>query len=154
MNRVAVAIAKQRELEAKGEAARLIATGGFAPTFNVSSKPHHEWVEKEIRQRGAGDALCSGPKMASANTVEDAIMIRDFCRTNSVDQFLIVTSQFHLVRCRLIFNALFKPIEVSFLAAPNSISLPRAQGQHETAAIKQLRAQGGVIWDGRLYSLT
>ena len=102
---------------------------------------------------GRSSYLRSGRSLQSAHTVEDAIVIKDYCAANDIASFVVVTNAFHLARTKLVFDAIFNPIAVNVLAAADPDNIGDSDFAHETDAIGRLRTQGGVLWDGKSYPL-
>lgn len=97
--------------------------------------------------------LQSGDKLQSAHTVEDAILIKNFCIRNDVERFLVITNEFHLLRSKLVFDAIFSPSSVDVVAAANPTEIGNSHLLHEREAINRLEAQGGVFWEEKFYPL-
>ena len=131
----------------------LVATGGFGINFNNSTEPHHIWVENEVKRRGHASMLQSGDTLQSVHTVEDAILIKNFCIRNDVERFRVITNEFHLVRSKLVFDAIFNPSSVDVVAAANPIEIGNSHILHERDAINRLESQGGIFWEDKFYPL-
>lgn len=153
-SRISFAISMLEHVKPENHPVFLLATGGFGDNFNTSNMPHHIWVETELKRRGYSLFIRSGESLKSAHTVEDAFLIKDYCARNDVHSFAVITNEFHLARSRLVFGAIFDPISASVFAAKNPIETRHTEFEHETAAIKQLEMQGGVLWGDKLYPLS
>ena len=152
-SRIAYAVSILERAKPEHQPVFLLSTGGFGDNFNTSHTAHHIWVEAELKKRGYSAYVRSGRNLASAHTVEDAILIREYCAKNDVRSFAVVTNKFHLARSRLVFDAIFDPVSVSVLGADNPIEIRQSDFEHESAAIQQLETQGGVLWGDDFYPL-
>lgn len=152
-SRISLAISMLENHAPQNHPVFLVATGGFGIKFNNSTKPHHVWVENEVQRRGHASMLQSGDTLQSAHTVEDAILIKSFCIRNDVERFRVVTNEFHLMRSKLVFDAVFNPSSVDVVAAANPIEIGNHHLLHETDAINRLEAQGGVFWEDKFYPI-
>lgn len=152
--RIAYAISILERAKSENQSVYLLSTGGFGDNFNTSNTAHHIWVEAELKKRGYSSHIRSGERLGSAHTVEDAILIREYCTRNDVRSFVVVTNEFHLARSQLVFDAIFDPISVTVLAADDPIEIRQTDFEHESAAIKQLETQGGVLWGNEFYPLS
>lgn len=130
-------------------ASSLILTGGFGASFNLSQDPHsthlRRYVESHPSWTGGSAILeCS----QSSNTVEDALGVRSVLETSG-NHICVVTSDYHIERSELIFNALLPDLTIEMVSVPAPISdEERAQlEQHEQHAITALKKQGGIFID-------
>ena len=153
-SRIAYAISILERAKSENQSAYLLSTGGFGDNFNTSNFAHHVWVEAELKKRGYSSHVRSGERLGGAHTVEDAILIREYCARNDVRSFAIVTNEYHLTRSQLVFDAIFDPVSVTVLAADDPIEVQQQDFEHERAAIKQLETQAGVIWNDEFYPLS
>lgn len=152
-SRISFAVSVLEDQKPVDQRTYLVATGGFGDGFNTSKTPHHVWVEAELKKRGLSSNLRSGETLQSEHTVEDAILIKNYCTVHDVQSFLVVTNEFHLARTKLVFEAIFNPLSVNVLAAENPTEIGDRDFAHERDAIERLEAQGGVFWRGQLYPL-
>ncbi|MBV7314466.1 YdcF family protein [Shewanella sp. NIFS-20-20] len=106
----------------------LVCTGGFGEHFNQSPRPHGEWVKAALMAKGIpADQFL--PCILSRFTFEDASLCVNALQTLSIDTLTIVTSDFHLPRVRLIFDALllhrppplFHASQLVYMAAPTPL---------------------------------
>jgi hypothetical protein len=143
MNRISKAI----ELQKRHPEIVILATGGFGSHFNTSAVPHRELLYRYLHQQGASIDRASPNDMLSSNTVEDITMIVRFLTSASRgrERCGIVTSKFHMARCRYIFECLAVTNSVDFFEASDPSSLDPATSRHETIALAQLQAQGGIL---------
>jgi hypothetical protein len=143
--------AKAIELQTAHPESVLLATGGFGSHFNTSSVPHRELLHQYLLQQGAVIDPGASNDLLSSNTVEDAIMILKFSASQGSERCGIVTSKFHIARCRYIFECLARLDFVQFFVADDPPSLNPEIFRHEAAALSLLQAQGGVLIDSVLH---
>lgn len=129
----------------------LLATGGFGAHFNISTTPHREWVYRALAARRARFDRAGDGDLLSANTVEDIAMIAAFAAKRGFQHIEIVTSHFHAPRCHFIAACLAPSMALTIIAADDLADLEPERRDHETRALAQLNAQGGVVVDGVLY---
>lgn len=146
LSRVECAIA----IHARTPKSRIIATGGFGEHFNTTEIPHCELVHRHLAELGFQLSVDSAEDLLSSNTVEDVQMIVAFTASRGCDHYAVVTSEFHLARCRYIFDCL-EPKRVDLYCGNDPPSLDPAIVRHENKALAQLVGQGGVIIDSVLH---
>lgn len=136
-------------LAGQNPAWKVLLTGGFGPHFNVTSRPHTDYVRDYLVERGLDTNRLLAPAL-SLNTLEDATMSLRILKMSRVEMAVIVTSDFHVPRSQFIFEQLFKQagIGLSFIGVPvrdgSEIDLP-ARIMHEQQALARLRALTRVL---------
>jgi hypothetical protein len=148
LSRIDAAIAKQRQ----EPDSVIVATGGFGAHFNSTETPHREYVHRRLEAEGAVIDRAEAGDLLSSNTVEDIGLIVAFTESRSVDEYCIVTSQFHAARCHFIIDCLAAKHTVEVLAADDPLTLPLEAREHEDRSLRQLSAQGGVVVGTVLHS--
>lgn len=128
----------------------ILATGGFGLHFNASELPHRELVHRALSARGALYDDADVGDLLSSNTVEDATMIAAFAKSRHLTHYAVVTSGFHLPRCRYIFACL-ETQHIDFFAADDPADLDPEIVRHEASALALLVAQGGIVVDDLLH---
>ncbi|RBL89777.1 YdcF family protein [Chitinophaga flava] len=118
---------------------KLVCTGGFGQHFNTTDKPHHYYAKKYLMDRNIpADAFLTCPP--SSNTIEDFQMTKDLVLEEKPDILVIITSDFHLSRAKVLYNKIINYPKVVFI--PASSSLPKEQLlpllEHESRALKKL----------------
>lgn len=134
-----------------GKDTKLIATGGYGSHFNKTARPHRDYVNEELINLGIPITAIENSGFLSANTVEDAILIKDFISRYSISEVTVVTSAFHIDRCRVIFECVMPDCRFAFLAARNPSRMDSSTSSHERTAIAAIEAQGGVEYEGQLF---
>lgn len=101
-------IARARVLQAiqllhERPAAHYLPTGGFGQHFNTSSRAHWEWCVDFALSAGLKEQRIL-PGLTSSNTSEDMRMLAEWAQKNRVSTLIIVTSDFHIMRSRLLWS--------------------------------------------------
>lgn len=130
----------------------LLATGGFGSHFNSTDTPHRELVYRYLEGAGATIDRAEACDLLSSNTVEDIALIVAFTKARGIAEYCIITSRFHVARCRFIVDCLAKNQAVTMVAADDPADLAADASDHESRALRQLTEQGGVIIGGVLHS--
>lgn len=124
----------------------LVLTGGFG-SFNATEKPHAEYLKAfAISHLVPAEDILLCP--LSSHTVDDAThSLGMLVKRQVISRVIVVTSDFHVERARLIFNAVYHDVLVDFVgvtAPMSSGSLEKAR-QHEAKALERLQGQEGVL---------
>ena len=138
----------------RGEAARqllagrpgwkLLLTGGFGAHFNTTDKPHAYYLQRWLQGRGVADEVFL-PWALSRNTLEDASLARPIVAAAGTTRAVVVTSDYHLDRARLVFEREFAGTTVAweFVATCTDESRSRldlaALRKHEREALARLK---------------
>lgn len=100
---------------------KILPTGGFGPHFNVTDKPHAHYSNRYLISRGVPeDDILEG--VESSNTFEDAKFSWHVIRKFGVGRVIVVTSDFHIPRARIIFKRKFPEIRLSFAGSKTHLS--------------------------------
>jgi len=125
---------------------KVIVTGGYGQHFNTSDEPHAHHVTRFLLEGGV--AAADMTQIAdSSNTVDDARLSMPVVERFDVRVLCVITSDFHQERAGLIFGVFYPHHALEVIGEPTELSPEQRQRacEHETRAIQQLRAQGGVI---------
>jgi uncharacterized SAM-binding protein YcdF (DUF218 family) len=156
--------------------ATLLVTGGYG-RFNPAPRPHAHYMAVYLIEQGVDpDHILA--QVESAHTVEDAALTcrllgelvrsghRDIPFTTTENAFLaeastdlsvgsiiVVTSEVHVPRARLIFEHFYDPAQLTFVGTPDAFSAKHLQKQnaHEVEQIARILQQGGVLYRGKLF---
>lgn len=129
---------------------KVIVTGGHGDNFNRAPLPHRAYCNAALIRKGVPEAHLEPSGFLSANTVEDAMMIAAYAAEHRLRRFQVVTSSFHLARCRMIFACVAADLAIDFHPAEDPAEI-EAYVAHEARARARIVDQGGVIWGGRLF---
>ncbi|WP_373475320.1 YdcF family protein [Sphingorhabdus sp.] len=147
LRRIASALERQRG----DRSLVLLATGGFGRHFNSTETPHRELVYRHLEAMGATIDRADASDLLSSNTVEDIALIVGMTKTRGIDAYCIITSRFHVARCRFIVDCLADKQSVNIIAADDPVELAAEASAHEIRALRQLSDQGGVMVGDFLY---
>lgn len=121
----------------------VLCTGGWGKHFNISKKPHAFYAKEYLVKNGVSPQ-CFLDFALSANTVEDAVKVKEIISKFTEPHLVVVTSDFHLERAKLIFDEILKGYTIRFMGA--SVELPEEQRKktiaHEKKAIKSIIKNG------------
>jgi len=132
---------------------RLMVTGGFGAHFNDSRWPHRELVHGLLSSMDVVfDPLQPG-SLESCNTIEDMVLIGEIVTSEHIATCFIITSAFHVSRCRVIFDCVLPECSVVFVAAQDPDGLPADVIEHEKTSIEKIIHAGGIRWKNNWYPM-
>jgi len=121
----------------------VLCTGGWGKHFNISKKPHALYAKEYLLKNGVS-SQCFLDFALSANTVEDAVKVKEIISTFTEPHLVVITSDFHLERAKLIFTEIVKGYTIQFMGA--KVELPEEQRKkmvaHEKRAIRSIMERG------------
>jgi uncharacterized SAM-binding protein YcdF (DUF218 family) len=117
---------------------KILCTGGFGKHFNTTSLPHAKYAADYLKQRGvpAEDIL---EYVISSNTIEDALKTKHIIQNYNFKNLVVITSDFHIERARILFNRYLQDENLIFIEAISTLderSLKKLI-QHEASALKK-----------------
>ena len=127
---------------ARNPGARMLPTGGWGDHFNTTDKPHGYYTRQYLMAHGVPKAdflECA----ESANTIQDAQLVRPIVRRHEIDELVVVTSDFHIPRAQFLFKREFPDLRLSFSAAKTHLpdeELGRLK-EHEKRALARLKQE-------------
>jgi len=95
---------------------KVLCTGGFGEHFNKTQLPHAHYVKNYLIKRGILEAAFLEFTL-SGFTFEDASLSTSILEQNHIKDAILVTSDFHINRAKLIFTSIFPKINFTFSAA-------------------------------------
>nr|WP_269902795.1 YdcF family protein [Shewanella nanhaiensis] len=95
---------------------KLICTGGIGAHFNITSTPHAQYLKNYLINKGVPQ-INFLPLVESQFTFEDALLAREVIEVYDITSIVLVTSEFHLPRAKLVFSTMFPQITFHYLAA-------------------------------------
>lgn len=129
----------------KSGACKIVLTGGFGPHFNTTGKPHAHYLKQNL----LNENICENDILAlieSRHSVEDATLSRWIIAEYQPEEIIIITSDYHFDRAKMIFDAVYAPFtDFSFsLASTDNIdpAILDELIQHEKVAIQDLLDHG------------
>jgi len=121
----------------------ILCTGGWGKHFNTSNLPHSYYAKEYLLKKGISESNFLESAISN-NTVDDAVKIKEIISKHKKLKLLIITSDFHLNRTKLIFKEVLKEYTLEFVAAENN--LPRHQLkkiiEHEKKSINKIIENG------------
>lgn len=123
-------IAKERALKArdlflKEKDVVILITGGFGSHFNTTTHSHASYLKQYLLQQGIPETYFLGFAL-SGHTVEDAVMAKKIIDTHLIRSIVVVTSDFHTMRVRIVFTKVFdKSYTISFFGAKSSMNFSK-----------------------------
>lgn len=134
-------------LYTNNEHTRILCTGGFGEHFNKSIQPHAYHAKRFLISKGVREADFL-EFASSSNTVEDFRKSKSIIEKESPAILLIVTSDFHMERVKILHDLILNYPAVVFIPAKSSLMeielIPLIN--HEKKAIKQLRDNNFVLY--------
>lgn len=112
---------RYQQLKAYGPV-KVLCTGGFGEHFNVSTQPHGELQKQHMQQLGVAESDFL-TVISSRFTFEDASLSLQPIKSLNIPRFEVVTSGFHLIRVRFIFDNLFVDHCITYHGAPSPVSI-------------------------------
>lgn len=115
---------------------KILCTGGFGEHFNTTDTPHAGYLKQWLVSKGVneGDIL---PPLISSNTYEDIKGVDNAVRDKSSELLIVVTSDFHMKRVRLLYKMLVSHVNVVFVPAISTLDKDEltTRIEHEESAI-------------------
>ncbi|WP_104382283.1 YdcF family protein [Sphingobacterium sp. HMA12] len=121
---------------------KIVCTGGFGAHFNTADQPHYFYAHKFLRGKGvAENALMEG--VLSTNTIADFELSKALVMDASPEILLVITSDFHMERARILYRQYIGYPKVVFIPAVSSLSEEQLAPliAHESRAVKKLREE-------------
>ena len=116
----------------------ILCTGGHSAAFNPSVVNHGEYTQQALRSRGVP---CSAflPVAPSMFTFEDATLSKPILESHQIQSALIVSSEFHIKRVKLIFDYIYQGVDVNYQAAESPVSTQELMrlAEHERNVIER-----------------
>lgn len=119
---------------------KILCTGGFGEHFNTTDVPHAQYAKEALVKMG----VCENDFLTfvlSSNTYEDFEKAKTIIEQELPDLLIVVTSDFHMERVKLLQKRILNYPKVIFIPAKSNLSeselLPLIN--HEKSAIERLR---------------
>lgn len=135
------------DLYDKDKEIKILCTGGFGKQFNRTNIPHATYAHSYLISKGVNkkDFL---PDVHSSNTVDDFRMAKEVITKEEPEMLIIVTSDFHIKRAKLLHNLLMNYPFTIFVSAKSSLSQKELEPLilHEKKAIQALEDNNYIIY--------
>ncbi len=125
----------------------ILATGGFGGHFNRTGTPHNEYVRRGLTNLGVPDLGIITKGLESSNTVEDALLIKQYLGDKFEPSLHIITSSYHIKRVQLVFRAVLPDTEMLFVSPLTPVEVPPNLLEHEADSYNGMLARG-YIYNG------
>ena len=118
---------------------KIICTGGFGAHFNKTEKPHSYYAKQFLIARGVPEETFLDSPLTS-NTIEDFTTTKDLIYREKPDIVVIITSDFHMARAKILYKNIVNYDRVLFISAASSLSEEELKPllEHEEKAIESL----------------
>jgi uncharacterized SAM-binding protein YcdF (DUF218 family) len=117
----------------------IICTGGFGEHFNTTSFPHAKYAADYLIKNGVPpDNILE--YVISSNTIEDALKTKSLIENLQVKNLVIITSDFHMKRAKLLFKKYLNDQNLTFIEARSTLDKDVLEKlkEHEQKAILKL----------------
>jgi len=115
---------------------KLLCTGGFGEHFNLTNIPHGQYLQEYLISKGVPSS--SFIEIAhSSFTLQDATLSKPILQRHAITHCILVTSDFHMERAKLVFNQVFPNVDFVYSSAETLVSEDEFQKliEHEQKAI-------------------
>lgn len=119
--------------------AKVVVTGGHGAHFNTARLSHGAYLRGFLGRHGIPESAFLGV-VESANTVEDARLMRGLVRDHGIEHLVVVTSDFHMPRARWVFERTYPSVPLTFVASRTHAS----SSEISTLRLKERRAMQRV----------
>lgn len=121
----------------------ILCTGGWGKHFNTSNLPHAYYAKEYLIKKGVLESHFLKPALSN-NTVDDAVKVKDIISDHKNPKLLVITSDFHLNRTKLIFKEILKKYPIEFLGAENNLLRNQLKKivEHEKNSINKIIKNG------------
>lgn len=121
---------------------KFLCTGGFGDHFNTTAIPHAEYLKCWLVAKGVSDSNFL-PSVISSNTKEDLQGLNEAMKGLSTELLIVVTSDFHIERVRILFDTSVCYENVIFIPAISHLNEEELHRRiaHEEQVVKLLKQQ-------------
>ncbi|MFT5756043.1 MAG: uncharacterized SAM-binding protein YcdF (DUF218 family) [Alteromonadaceae bacterium] len=95
---------------------KILCTGGFGQHFNSTNVPHGKYLQDHLMSKGVPASSFIDIALSSF-TREDATLSKPILEKHSIMDVILVTSDFHMKRAKLVFNRILPNIEFVYSEA-------------------------------------
>lgn len=121
----------------------VLLTGGWGPHFNTSDKPHAFYGREYLINNGLSEKDFLEFAL-SENTVDDAVKIKPILSELKNIKLIIITSDYHVDRVKLIFKEILDKYEMKFVGVESGLDREKLLElmRHENNAINSIKQNG------------
>ncbi|WP_420603518.1 YdcF family protein [Flagellimonas sp.] len=125
----------------------VLCTGGWGPHFNTADYPHAHYAKTYLIQKGLLEHAFLDFAL-SKNTVDDAVKVKTILSALKDDVSLtIITSGYHLVRVKLIFNEILEGFAMQFVG----VSCKLDKDEYDALLAHEKKAVAAILENGLYY---
>lgn len=119
---------------------KILCTGGYGEHFNTTGLPHAQYAKDYLSAKGVEEEDFM-TFILSSNTYEDLEMAKPVIEEHNPELLIVITSDFHMERVRILFKRLVDYPRTLFVPATTTLDdeqlLPLIL--HEEHAVKKLK---------------
>ena len=117
---------------------KVLCTGGFGASFNATNIAHGQYLQTDLIAKGVSPSSFLDVTL-SAFTLQDATLSKPILAQHSISRCILVTSDFHMERAKLVFNHVFPQLSFEYVKAETVVSKVEFDKlvAHEKKAIKR-----------------
>ena len=117
---------------------KLLCTGGFGEHFNLTRTPHGQYIQDYLISKGVPTSSFIEIALSSF-TLEDATLAKPILEQHAITRCILVTSDFHMERAKLVFNHVFPDLDFKYSEAETKVDKDEFQklAKHEKNAIER-----------------
>lgn len=125
---------------------KILLTGGWGDHFNRAPKPHAEYAKGFLVQHGIPEADILEFALSSS-TIEDATLSKSILERHGVKKVVMVSSEFHMERVKLIFSQALKGCNLEFVGSATNLPMEKMDAllAHERRMMEEMRNEGGRL---------
>lgn len=122
-----------------------LCTGGFGEHFNTTKTAHAEYLRQWLLLKGVKE-IDFLPHIMSSNTYEDIQGLKNVIGSISTDLLIVITSDFHVKRARMLYEMFISHENVLFIPAISKLGADELCNRvaHEEKAIQYLCTKKGI----------
>lgn len=122
---------------------QILCTGGWGEQFNASIKSHAFYARNYLEEKGVKQDHFLDFAL-SENTVEDALKAKEILLNQNFEKLIVITSDYHQERVRLIFDEILSSYPKEYLGAPDNLKGENLEKvmRHEKLAVRAISENG------------
>jgi len=129
------------------QSAYILCTGGWGEHFNTTQTAHAVYARKYLIERGIPEGAFLANAL-SANSVDDAMKIKQIVSAMTGVKLTVITSDFHIERIKLIYAEILNGFTCNFIGVKSEMDQHELDRlvKHEQQAIASI-LQNGLFYD-------
>ncbi|MEC4725691.1 YdcF family protein [Shewanella sp. D64] len=123
---------------------KVICTGGVGAHFNTTSIAHGQYLKRYLLSRGIPEVnFC--PIVESRFTFEDATLSQNIIEAHGITSVVLVTSDFHLSRAKLVFTGVYPTMRFRYIVAITPLSEEQLLELEKHELLVMQRERGNLL---------